>query len=41
MAIGRALTMQPEMMLFDESTSSLDPEMMGVARHVANRVLRS
>ena len=28
-AIVRALTMKPEAMLFDEPTSSLDPEMVG------------
>lgn len=38
-AIARALAMQPEMMLFDEPTSSLDPEMVGdvleVMQHLA------
>ena len=28
-AIGRALCMEPEVMLFDEPTSALDPEMVG------------
>ena len=29
MAIARALAMHPKVMLFDEPTSSLDPEMVG------------
>ncbi len=39
-AIARALAMQPQVMLFDEPTSSLDPEMVGdvlkVMRDLAN-----
>ncbi len=29
MAIARALSMNPDLMLFDEPTSALDPEMVG------------
>jgi ABC-type polar amino acid transport system ATPase subunit len=33
-AIARSLAMKPEVMLFDEPTSSLDPEMVGEVLHV-------
>jgi polar amino acid transport system ATP-binding protein len=33
-AIARALAMQPDVMLFDEVTSSLDPELVGEVLHV-------
>jgi ABC-type histidine transport system ATPase subunit len=37
-AIARALAMQPEVMLFDEPTSSLDPELTGEVLEVMRRL---
>ena len=37
-AIARALAMKPEVMLFDESTSALDPEMVGEVLDVMKKL---
>jgi polar amino acid transport system ATP-binding protein len=37
-AIARALTMRPKIMLFDEVTSALDPEIVGEVTHVIRRL---
>ena len=39
-AIVRALAMEPEVMLFDESTSALDPEMVGEVLDVMRELAR-
>ncbi|MFA6033697.1 MAG: amino acid ABC transporter ATP-binding protein [Myxococcota bacterium] len=38
-AIARALAMKPQAMLFDEPTSSLDPEMTGEVQHVIKELV--
>ena len=39
-AIARALAMQPKIMLFDEVTSALDPELVGEVLNVLRRLAR-
>ena len=39
-AIGRALAMEPKIMLFDEPTSALDPEMIGEVLDVISKVAK-
>ena len=39
-AIARALSMKPDMMLFDEPTSSLDPELVGEVLDVMRQLAR-
>jgi ABC-type polar amino acid transport system ATPase subunit len=40
LAIARALTMQPQVMLFDEPTSALDPELIGEVLEVMRDLAR-
>ena len=41
LAIGRALALEPEVMLFDEPTSALDPEMVGEVLDVIKGLVTS
>ena len=41
LAIVRALAMEPDMMLFDEPTTALDPEMVGEVLNVIRDLLKS
>ena len=41
LAIGRALAMEPEVMLFDEPTSALDPEMVGEVLDVIKGLVKT
>ena len=41
LAIGRALAMEPDVMLFDEPTSALDPEMVGEVLQVIKELVKT